>query len=118
HVKESDRFTRDGLDLIMDQPVGLAQAALGCKIKVQALDGEIEIDVPQGSQYGDRITIAGSGVPHLKGVGRGDLHVELRVLVPRKLSKEQREILQKYAELAGEETKGGSPGFFNKMFGD
>ena len=118
HVKESDIYTRDGLDVIMDRPLGIAQAALGCKIIVKSLDGEIEVEVPAGSQYGDRITVPGRGVPHLKGVGRGDLHVELRVVVPKKVSKEQREALEKYAEISGEDTRSGSGGFFNKMFGD
>ena len=55
-------------------------------------------------------------MPHLKGVGRGDLHVELRVVVPKKLSKEQRELLQKYAEISKEDTTVGSSGFFHKIF--
>lgn len=118
HVKESDRFTRDGLDLILDQPLGIAQAALGCNIKVKTLDGEVDVDVPSGTQFGDRVTIAGKGVPHLKGVGRGDLHVELHLVVPKKLSKEQRELLQKYAEISGEDARTGQGSFFNKMFGD
>lgn len=118
HVKESDRFTRDGLDLILDQPIGIAQAALGAKINVTTLEGEIEVDIPAGSQFGDRLTIAGGGVPHLKGIGRGDLHIELQIAVPRKLTKEQRELLEKYAEISGEGTQTPSGGFFHRMFGD
>ena len=116
HVKESDRFVRDGLDLIMEQPIGIAQASLGCKLKIKTLDAEKEIEIPAGSQSGERITLAGAGVPHLKCVGRGDLHVELRVVVPKKLSKEQRELLQKYAEISKEDTTVGSSGFFHKIF--
>jgi molecular chaperone DnaJ len=116
HVKESDRFVRDGLDLIMEQPIGIAQASLGCKIKIKTLDAEKEIEIPGGSQSGERITLAGAGVPHLKGVGRGDLYVELRVVVPKKLSKEQRELLQKYAEISKEDTTIGASGFFHKIF--
>ena len=116
HVKESDRFVRDGLDLVVEQPIGIAQASLGCKIKLKTLDGETEIDIPSGTQSGDRVTLAGSGVPHLKGVGRGDLHVEVRVIVPKKLNKEQRELLQKYAEISKEETMSAPGGFFHRMF--
>jgi molecular chaperone DnaJ len=117
HVKESERFVRDGLDIIIDQPVSMALAALGGKLKVETLDSTIEIQVPSGSQHGDRITIAGEGVPHIKGIGKGDLHVQIRIVIPKKLSKDQRELLLKYAEISGEENKG-TAGFFGKMFSD
>jgi molecular chaperone DnaJ len=116
HVKESDRYARDGLDLIVEQPIGIAQASLGCKVKLKTLDSEVDIDVPPGTQSGQRLTIAGSGVPHLKGVGRGDLHVELRVVVPKKLTKEQRDLLQKYAEISKEDTMSAPGGLFHRLF--
>lgn len=116
HVKESERFVRDGLDLIVEQQIGIAQAALGCKLTVKTLDGEIEVDVPAGTQSGERLTLPGSGVPHLKGVGRGDMHVEMHVVVPKKLTKEQREILLKYAEISKEETLSSPGGFFHRIF--
>lgn len=117
HVKESDRFIRDGLDLIVEQPIGIAQAALGCEMKIRTLDGEVDLIIAGGSQSGDRVTLAGAGVPHLKGVGRGDMLVELRVVVPKKLSKEQRELLQKYAEISNEGAGASSSGgFFHRMF--
>jgi molecular chaperone DnaJ len=101
----------------MEQPVGIAQAALGCKIKIKTLDEEKDIEIPPGTQFGERITLAGAGVPHLKGVGRGDLHVEIRVVVPKKLNKEQKEILQKYADVSKEGTSGSGSGFLHKIFG-
>jgi molecular chaperone DnaJ len=117
HVKESERFVRDGLDLIVEQPIGIAQASLGCDLKIKTLDGESDISIPAGSQSGDRVTLAGAGVPHLKGVGRGDMHIQLRVVVPKKLSKEQKELLQKYAEISKEETTiNTSGGFFHRIF--
>ena len=117
HVKESQIYERDEDDLIVRRGIGIAQAALGGKLTVPTLDGERTIEVPAGAQHGHRITLAGAGVPHLKGMGRGDLHVQLEVQVPRKLSKEQRELLEKYAQISGEETAHGS-GFFQKIFGD
>ena len=68
-------------------------------------------------QYGHRITLPGAGVPHLKGIGKGDLHVQLEVVVPKKLSKEQRELLEKFAAVSGEETHAGG-GIFSKIFRD
>ncbi len=118
-VRESKHFQRDGIDLTYVQKIGIAQAALGCQLKIPTLDDERTIDVPPGAQHGQRITLRGSGVPHIKGIGRGDLHVELEVVVPKRLSKEQRELLQKYAEIAGEDNLGsGSGGFFQRMFGE
>ena len=117
HVKESDLFERDGDDLILSKQVGIAQAALGCKVTIPTLEGEKPLDIPAGAQFGQRLTIPGAGVPHLKGVGRGDLHVQLEVVIPKKLSKEQRELLEKYAAVSGEEAGGGG-GIFKKIFRD
>ncbi len=111
-VKESDLYERDENDIILKQPIGIAQAALGCTMRVQTLDGEREIHVPPGSQFGQRIVIPSLGVPRLKGVGRGDLIVELRVVVPKKLSNEQKQLLQKFAELSKEDVKEEKTGFF------
>jgi molecular chaperone DnaJ len=118
HVKESREFERDGNDLIGLRRIGIAQASLGCRVKVPTLDGERELEIPPGTQHGSRLTLAGLGVPHLKGVGRGDLHVQVEVVVPRKLSREQREILEKYAAISGEETNPAGGSFFQKIFGD
>ena len=101
HVKESREYERDGNDLIVNKRIGIAQAALGCKLQVPTLDGEKQLEIPAGTQHGHRLTLAGAGVPHLKGVGRGDLHVQIEVGVPKKLSKEQRELLERFAAISG-----------------
>ncbi|MCB9229943.1 MAG: molecular chaperone DnaJ [Deltaproteobacteria bacterium] len=116
HVRESDTFRREGVDLILQQPVSFVQAALGCKLDIKTLDGKETIVVPAGAQYGHRITIPGAGVPHVRGVGRGDLHVRLDIRIPEKLSKEQREILEQYASLSHEEVQKGGQGFFQRIF--
>lgn len=118
HVNDSDQYVRDDNDIIFSQKIGIAQAALGCKLEIKTLDGEKSIDVPAGTQHGNRLTIPGAGVPNLRGIGRGDFHVEFTVAVPRKLSKDQKELLEKFAEISGENAGGNSGGFFNKLFGD
>lgn len=118
HVKESKDYERDGNDLILTRRVGIAQAALGCKVQVPTLDGEKTLDIPAGVQHGHRLTLAGAGVPHLKGVGRGDLHVQVEIAVPKKLTKEQKELLERFAAIGGEETSSSSGGFFGKIFKD
>lgn len=117
HVKDSDRFERDGNDIILKQPIGMAQAALGCKMKLQTLEDESEIEVSPGTQHGDTFTVKGAGVPSLRGVGRGDLIVEYHVIVPKKMNKDQREQLEKFAELMGDDVAGHeNSGFFSKLF--
>ena len=113
-VDDSDVFERDGNDLIVNTQVGMAQAALGCKIKVPTLDGDKSLDIPAGTQPGHRLTLAGMGVPSVRGLGRGDLHVDVHVAVPKKMNKEQKELMQKFAELSNEET--GASKFFKKIF--
>jgi len=117
-IEESKEFERDGFDLIHRRVLGIAQAALGCTLKVPTLEGEREIEVPAGTQYGQRMVLSGDGVPRLKGTGRGDLHIEFAVHVPTKLSKDQRDLLQKYAAVAKEDIAHASGGFFHKLFGD
>ena len=93
-VKESEHFERDGSDLIFSQDVSMTQAALGCSLKVPTLGGEpIEVQVPSGIQHGHRLTVAGEGIPRLRGVGRGDLYVELGVKVPTKLTRSRKNFL-------------------------
>ncbi len=119
-VKESEHFERDGSDLIYGGQISMVQAALGCKLSIPTLGGasQLEIEVPPGVQYGHRVTVAGEGIPRLKGVGRGDLIVELEVVVPTKLNKEQKELLLKLAEISGEKVHGGPGNFFTKLFGE
>lgn len=117
HVEESHQFARDGFDVICKKTIGIAQAALGCELKVETLDGEKTITVPAGSQHGQRIVLAGEGIPHIRGVGRGDFYVELHIHVPTKLNKEQRELLEQFAHHSGESvsSKGGGS-FFQRIF--
>jgi molecular chaperone DnaJ len=97
-VNEHDRFERRGVDLVTVQPMAFAQAALGAKVKVHAIDGEREIEIPAGSQHGDAIVIERAGMTGLQSKERGDLHVVLQLVVPKKLSDEQRRLLAEYAQ--------------------
>ena len=118
HVKESARYVRHELDLIVKEDIGVAQAILGCRKDVETLRGKQSLEIPAGTQHGTRLTIAGAGVPQIRGNKQGDLHVEVQVRIPRKLTKEQREIIVKFAELTHEDVDGENGGFFNRLFGD
>lgn len=120
-VKDSRDFERDGSNLIYTAKISMIQAALGCRLNIPVLGqgNQIEVEVQPGSQFGQRITVPGEGIPRLKGIGRGDLIIELQVEIPTKLSKEQRELLSKFAEISGEKAhSAGGSGFFGKLFGE
>lgn len=99
-VKDDPNFERDGLDLIVRAPVNIAQAALGSKISVQTLDEKtVTLKLPAGTPSGKRFRVRGQGIA--KGSDKGDLLVEVQVVVPESLTKEQQELLKKFAAAAG-----------------
>jgi molecular chaperone DnaJ len=98
---------RDGDDLHCTVTLPMTAAALGTTVKVPALDGEEELDVRPGTQSGQVLELRARGVPHLRGVGRGDLLVHVVVATPTKLDEQQEEMLRELARVRGEETPPG-----------
>jgi molecular chaperone DnaJ len=94
-VTDDERFEREGRDLITVASVPATRAMLGGKLTVPTLDGEREVDLPAGSQPGDSIRLRGLGLPSIRERGRGDQYVLVDVTVPGKLSREQREIVER-----------------------
>jgi molecular chaperone DnaJ len=113
HVREHPQFRREGYDVLFEASVSYAQAALGATIVVPTLDGEQSLTLPAGTQPGDRFCLRGQGVPVLDGSGRGDEWVTVRVRVPKRLDDEQRRLIERLAELEGEETA--EPGLFDRV---
>lgn len=104
HVLADERFLRDGDDLITVLDVPAPQAALGATLTVPTIDGETEVEVPAGSQPGASILVRGLGMPGLRRAGRpGDLKVIVNVVIPRRLSKEQRRMLEEFGSTITEE---------------
>ena len=93
HVEPSPLYTRRGDDLIVDVPVAYADAALGASLDVPTPDGPISLKVPAGSQPGKLLKVKGRGAPRPKG-GKGDLLARLKLTVPEKVSKQERELLE------------------------
>jgi DnaJ-class molecular chaperone len=87
-------------DIQLELPVAPWEAALGAKVTVPTLDGAVEMTIPPGSQGGQRLRLRGKGVPRQQG-GRGDLYVKLKIVVPPKLTTEERELLEKLAATSG-----------------
>jgi molecular chaperone DnaJ len=100
-VRPDQRFVRDGDDLYTSVPLTMTDAALGTTIAVPALGGELELEVPAGTQPGDSHVLRGRGMPSLSSSRRGDLHVRLEVTVPRRLTAEQRQALEEVDRSVG-----------------
>ena len=98
-VEPHEFFQRDEDDLHCEIPISIVQATLGDKIDVPTLDGRERVKIEGGTQPGDVVRLSGKGVPRLRGRGRGDLFVHVRVVVPRKVSRKQRDLLQQFADL-------------------
>lgn len=98
HVEPHELFERDGDNIYCDLPLSISQAALGCKVEVPTVHGTKKLDIDQGTQPDGTFRIKGEGVPNLRGHGRGDMIVRVKVIIPRKLNKEQKELLKKFAE--------------------
>jgi molecular chaperone DnaJ len=114
-VLPHDRFQRVGDDLVHELHVSMAQAALGAHIRVETLDGTEDLVLPRGTQSGRTFRLRGRGVPSVEGRGRGDLIVTIVVDVPTDLSREEEELLRRYAVARGEEIAPADDGFFAKI---
>ena len=112
---EHDQFTRHGDDIICEVPISFTTAALGGSVHVPTLDGSDEIKIPSGTQNGKVLRLRGKGIPHLHHSGRGDQLVRVIVWVPTKLSKEDKEILQRLDKSEAFEAPTGNKSFFAKM---
>jgi molecular chaperone DnaJ len=117
HVEADPQFEREGDDLYTEVPLTFAQAALGARVSVPTLDEAVELDVPAGTQSGTIRVLRGRGVPNVHGRGVGDLAVRLTVAVPKKLTAEQKQLVEQLGALLDPPeaaARGGEeePGFF------
>lgn len=115
HVKPHEIFERHGQDIICEIPISFVQAALGAELQVPTLDGKVELKIPEGTQSGTSFRLRGHGIPHLRGGGRGDQHVRVKVITPKKLNDRQKELLAEFAKAGGEEVSPEEKGFFKKV---
>ena len=97
-VDASKTYTRKGDDLYVDIAVPFADAALGTKASVPTPDGPVQVKIPSGSEDGKLLRVKGKGAPRLKGSGRGDVIARVRIEVPKKLSKREKELLEQLKE--------------------
>jgi molecular chaperone DnaJ len=105
---QHETFTRQGDDLHCTVSLPMTAAALGTTIALESLDGTESLEIRSGTQSGTVMTLKQKGVAHLRGSGRGDLHVHIDVLTPTKLDDRQQELLRELAGLRGEERPTGT----------
>jgi molecular chaperone DnaJ len=94
HILPHKIFRRQGDDLVMKLPIKLSQAILGDTVEVETLEGPIKLKIPEGTQAGDILRVRGKGVTLASGYGRGDLLIEIKVEIPKRISKKLKEIIQ------------------------
>ncbi|MBV9425762.1 MAG: molecular chaperone DnaJ [Solirubrobacterales bacterium] len=114
-VREDPRFVRDGDDLVTAVDVAAPLAALGTTVSVPTVDGPVELDIPAGTQPHETVLIRGAGMPALRGRRSGDLRVVVNVVVPRHLSREQRELHEQLADSMTEHNLRTEEGVFGKL---
>jgi molecular chaperone DnaJ len=115
-VRKHTYFKRQNSDIFLELPINVAQAALGDEVEVPTLDGPEKLIIPPGSQTGETFRLRGKGVPHVRGGGRGDQLVTVYVVVPKKLSGEQRELFEQLGMSLGKEViPQAEKGFFERL---
>ena len=116
-VQPHEYFVREGNDILLELPLNIAQAALGADLEVPTVDGSELLKIPAGVQTGATFRLRNKGVPFLRGNGRGDQIVIIRVVVPTKLTEHQRKLFQELANSLDNEPIGGQQdeGFFSRI---
>jgi molecular chaperone DnaJ len=114
-VRPDPRFTREGNDLFSTVDLTVTEAALGTRVTVPTIDSDVELEFEPGTQPGEIRVLRGRGMPVLQGFGRGDHRVLVNVLVPRRLTDEQRRLLEEFERASDEDTYRAGEGLFERL---
>ena len=104
-VKDHPLFERDGKDIYLTLPITITEAVLGAKIDIPTLYGNVKLTIPAGSSTGDRHRLKGKGIESIQSHVKGDMYVILDVVIPKKLSKEQKKLFEELDNINSEETR-------------
>lgn len=115
HVKEDDVFKRRGNDVYLELPITYTQAVLGGEIEVPTLEGISKYELPKGREIGESYRLEGKGIKDVRGRGRGDLYFTTKINIPKKLNKEQRQILEDFEKAMGESVSKERKSFLKKI---
>ena len=103
-VREHPQLARDGIDLVTEIPISISQATLGARVMIPTAEGDEMFEIKPGTQPGAELRLRGRGAPNVRRPSqRGDLRIIVDVEVPKKLNREQREALERFAQASGEE---------------
>ncbi len=102
-VRPNKIFKRQNDDIHCEVPINFIQATLGDEIEVPTLEGKVKFKIPEGTQPGTVFRLKNKGIAHLNGYGRGDQYIKAKVVIPKALSKKQKQILLQFAEECGDE---------------
>ena len=105
HVAPHPLFRRDGDDLYLVVPVAIHEAALGARIAVPTIDGACKLRVPPGTQSGQRFRLRGHGVPSARNGQRGDLVIEVRLVLPRLVDERSKELMREFGRINSENVR-------------
>ena len=115
YIKRHEYFERDGANLYYEKQISFVQASLGDTVDIPTINGEVELKIPPGTQSGTTFRLRDQGMPYMRRAGKGNLYVNITVVVPQKLSKEQKKLLIQFGEISGDEIKVYKKGLFDKV---
>jgi molecular chaperone DnaJ len=115
NVQAHEFFQREGDDLIYDLPLNFAQAALGDEVEIPSLEGRMSLKIPAGTQSGRVFQLRDKGMPHLRGGGRGNELVRVRVITPTSITKEQRRLFEQLGSSLGSAELHEDKGIFGRI---
>jgi len=114
-VKAHKFFRRRDDDVLLDLNINIAQAVLGAEVEVPTLEGDTKLTIPPGTQPGRVFRMRNKGIPHLRGSGKGDQLVVINVEIPKRLTSDQRALIENLAETLGSEVLPQERGFFDVL---
>ena len=117
HVKPHPLFERDGTTVLYEHKISFYQAAMGAELEIPTIDGKVKYNLPAGTQSGTTFRLRGKGIPELRGHGRGDQYVSVKVQIPTGLNSKQKDALRAFAAAMGEvEEESGEESGFKSFF--
>lgn len=99
HIIKHPKFSRNGDDIISEEKISFSQAVLGDKVQVDSIEGKVSMKIPPGTQSGEIFRIRNMGVPHLRGGGRGHHLVKIRVIIPKKINRQEKKLITELRDL-------------------
>ena len=115
NVRPHNLFKREGYNLLLDFPISFATAALGGDVQVPTLSGPIKYRIPEGTQPGTEFRIKGHGIQQLRGSGKGDLVLRVKVEIPKRLTNKQKELLREFDATTGDREYDNRKNFLDRV---